>query len=274
MERTLAEYISVDVNLSMRILKQWHKIKEKCEMKIQQDKFNSEIFGIRMGNIILSDEENSDPDFRVKCVVELGKTEGFDHLSIKIPTRNKSLLNQFLQSGFYLTDTLCEYIYKYDGRKLPALQHKTVLRAYTESDIHGMMQIARDSFAYDRYHSDPTLDNSLCDLYYEKWVYNSCHGFADKIIVSEYEKNVVGFTTGKADHSQEYGHLVLSAVSSKFRGLGIYTSMIYEGVKWIESEGFQGLIVGTQINNFAVQKAWIKLGFTVLDSEYVLHLHL
>ena len=100
------------------------------------------------------------------------------------------------------------------------------------------------------------------------------YSFADKVIVSEYNNTVVGFTTGKADNTQPYGHLVLSAVSDKYRGLGIYTSMIYEGIKWLEKEGFKGLIVGTQINNIAVQKAWIKLGFTVLDSEYVLHFYI
>ncbi len=243
-------------------------------MEIRNDKFNSEIFGIKMGNIVLSKDEINDETFSVKEVIEQGKDEQFKHISVKFPTSCKALFNKFVQDGFYLTDTLFEYIYKFDGSSLPNITHKTIVRDYQEDDLKELMEIAKGSFDYDRYHSDPNLDNKLCDKYYEQWIYNSCHGFADKVIVSEYNNTVVGFTTGKADNMQPYGHLVLSAVSDKYRGLGIYTSMIYEGVKWLEKEGFKGLIVGTQINNIAVQKAWIKLGFTVLDSEYVLHFYI
>lgn len=243
-------------------------------MEIWNDKFNSEIFGIKMGNIILSNDELSNEDFKVEKVIEKSNHERFKHISVKLPTIYKNLFNKFIQNGFYLTDTLLKYVYKFDERVLPDITHKTILRDYREDDLEELMVIAKGSFDYDRYHSDPTLDNELCDKYYEQWIYNSCHGFADKVIVSEYNNTVVGFTTGKADHTQQYGHLVLSAVSNKYRGLGIYTSMIYKGIKWLEKEKFKGLIVGTQINNVAVQKAWIKLGFTVLDSEYVLHLHI
>lgn len=239
-------------------------------MEIQQDNFNSEIFGFKMGNIILTSDEMKDERLDVKGIVEKGRSEKFAHITIKIPSLNKAILNAFAQNGFLLTDTLLEYIYKFDGRTLLGMTHKTILRDYKEGDLEGLMRIAKRSFDHDRFHSDPALDNELCDKYYEQWICNSCHGFADKVIVSEYENSVVGFTTGKADRSYEYGRLVLSAVSNDYRGLGIYTSMIYEGVKWLEKEGFRGVVVGTQINNIAVQKAWIKLGFTVLGSSYIL----
>ena len=243
-------------------------------MTIDHDRFNSDIFNIRMGNVRLDADKLVAQNSAARDVIEQARSERFDHISVKVPTSHKTVVNCFVHNGFYLTDTLVEYVYKFDGRAMPSIMHRTILRDYKEDDLDGLMTIAKGSFEYDRYHSDPTLDNSLCDRYYEQWIYNSCHGFADKVIVSEFNHEVVGFTTGKADHEQEYGRLVLSAVSNKYRGLGIYTSMIYEGVKWLETEGFKGLIVGTQINNVAVQKAWIKLGFTVLDSEYVLQLHL
>ena len=69
---------------------------------------------------------------------------------------------------------------------------------------------------------------------------------------------------------------MLSAVSDKYRGIGVYTSMIYEGISWMirEHGNLKGVIVGTQLDTIAVQKAWIKLGFTVYDSFYVLHRYL
>ena len=243
-------------------------------MLIKQDIFNSEIFGIKMGNIILTEEDLNNDSFDVESVILEGKRNGFAHLSVKIPTPYKKIFNSFIFSGFYLTDTLIEYVLKYDEKPLPPMKHKMILRDFVESDIESLMEIAKGSFTFDRYHSDPFLDNNLCDKYYEQWLYNSCHGFADKIVVAEYNNEVVGFSTANADHSQELGHMVLSAVSSKYRGLGTYTSMEYELIKWLKEEGFKGALLGTQINNVAVQKTWIKLGFTVLDSEYVLHMPL
>ncbi len=240
-------------------------------MEINRDCFNSEIFNLSMGNIVLSEADHSLSDTDVINLKDKAKENGFEHLSVKICTSNKQCINPFFRQGFYLTDTLLEYKYTYKNELPEDFPHKTIIRDYTEKDINELMRISKKSFEYDRFHSDPFLDNNLCDKYYEQWIYNSCHGFADKVIVSEHEGKAVGFTTGKADHNQEYGRLVLSAVSDQYRGLGIYTSMIYEGMKWLQKEGFAGLFVGTQINNIAVQKAWIKLGFTVSTSEYVLH---
>ena len=71
-------------------------------------------------------------------------------------------------------------------------------------------------------------------------------------------------------------NLVLSAVSDKYRGIGVYTSMIHEGISWMlrEHGDLMGVIVGTQLDTLAVQKAWIKLGFTVYGSSYVLQKYL
>ena len=46
--------------------------------------------------------------------------------------------------------------------------------------------------------------------------------------------------------------------------------MIYEGMKLFEGKS-KSLTLGTQINNYAVQKAWSRLGFKIYDSKYVLH---
>lgn len=234
-------------------------------MKVIKDIFNSEIFNIQMGNVVEVDSSS------VCELVNKALEDNFDHLTVKIPTSEKKIVNEFLKSGFIITDTLVEYVFLFGKSELPNMNHRVILRDFREEDITDLMDISRVAFTYDRFHSDEKLDNTLCDKYYEQWIYNSCNGFADKVIVAEYEGKPVGFTTGRLYQDDKLGHLVLSAVSDKCRGLGIYTSMIYEGVKWLKQYDYlDGLLVGTQINNLAVQKAWIKLGFTIYGSEYVL----
>lgn len=173
-------------------------------------------------------------------------------------------------------DTLIEYYFDFNHAKLPSIEHKCILRDACQEDLKILKHIAKVSFSADRFHSDKNLDNSLCDKYYEQWVENSFYGFADKVIVAEYQGEPVGFTTGKVYQGNPVGRLVLSAVSDSSRGLGIYTSMIHEGVSWLlkNDSTLEGVMVGTQIETLAVQKAWIKLGFTVFDSFYTVQKYL
>lgn len=240
-------------------------------MKIIKDKFNSEIFQIQMGNVGVESGENVTTKVW-KEQEQKAKQEGFSHLTIKIPSTDKKLLNQMLTNGFTLADTLIEYVFDMKKAHLPEMWHKCKLHDCREEEIEALKKIAKKSFEIDRFHSDESLDNDRCDLYYEKWIENSYNGFAEKVIVAEYNDEPVGFTTGKTYEDDEYGHLVLSAVSNKYRGIGVYTSMIHEGISWLlrEHGELKGVIVGTQLDNIAVQKAWIKLGFTVFDSLYVL----
>lgn len=239
-------------------------------MRLQVDNFNSEIFGIKMGNIV--NVCNDDFEKKLTSLLVEAKESEYSHLTIKIDSNEKGIFNTAVKHGFVLADTLVEYVFVFNKSILPNIKHKCILRDCEMSDLKILKEIAYDSFKIDRFHTDESLDNALCDEYYSKWIENSYNGFAQKVIVAEFNGEVVGFTTGKVYDDDKYGHLVLSAVSDRARGLGIYTSMIHKGVQWMMDEHpeVNGLIVGTQINNLAVQKAWINLGFTVYSSTYVL----
>lgn len=240
-------------------------------MKIVKDNFNSEIFQMDMGNVLLEEGEVPGAE-EIRRLEQQAKDAGFSHLTFKVPSTDKKTLNAVLSEGFALADTLIEYVFDMKKATLPPMQHKCTLHDCREEELEALKEIAGKSFVIDRFHSDEHLDNERCDLYYERWIDNSYHGFAEKVIVAEYNGEPVGFTTGKTYEDDEYGHLVLSAVSDKYRGIGVYTSMIHEGISWMQKEhgDLKGVIVGTQLDNLAVQKAWIKLGFTVFDSLYVL----
>ncbi|PZX05938.1 ribosomal protein S18 acetylase RimI-like enzyme [Psychrobacillus insolitus] len=247
-----------------------------CNISLNKDVFNSDHFGIKMGNINIEnfDVTISDIDLSrtFESLIEKAKEAKFKHLTFKIDTNNKQLVKCVEKKQFSLADTLITYLFDFKKSILPEMNHKCILGDCKEEDIETLKEISRTSFQIDRFHSDDSLDNYLCDTYYEKWIENSFNGFADKVIVAYFNEVPVGYTTGKVYDNEKYGHLVLSAVSSESRGLGVYTSMIYEGVHWMKNEyanKVDGLLVGTQINNIAVQKAWIKLGFSVFDSQYV-----
>lgn len=247
-------------------------------MVIKSDKFNSEIFGVNWGNIILSNNEVIDFG-SIRNMEKAASSDGYNYLSIKIPTTEKRTVNSFLSSGYYLVDTLITYYYP-ASKKLRDVEDLCILRDCRDCDLNEIKRIAHNSFKQDRFHSDPNLSDVLCDRYYEKWVENSYHGLSERTIVAEYQGHVAGFltvTTSKNESDlKRYGHIVLVAVDEPFRGKKINTSMIHEGVQWMigHHPDLVGILAGTQIEVKGSQRTWISLGFTAYDSMYVLHKNL
>lgn len=249
--------------------------------EIHTDKFNSDNFRILMGNIILDNDDyklNYEQKlFLISNTFKEAKKLGYKHLSIKIPTNDKTLVKSVINHGMSIADTLVRYTFEFNKSVLFNLEYKCGISDCKEEDLAELKDISRTVFKIDRFHSDESLPNDLCDQYYERWIENSFNGFADKVIVAHYNSEAIGYTTAKVYPNDEYTQLVLSAVSDKYKGLGTYTSMIHYGTKWLienYSTTKKGVIVGTQIDNTTVQRAWVKLGYLLKDSHYVFQITL
>lgn len=233
---------------------------------IEVDSFNSDIFNLKMFNVYVYNE-----GVDVSNIIDLAFKNDINHLSVKISTSNKTLLHKFEENGFKLMDTLVTYRFEYSKKVLINMEHQCILRDAQKDDLKTMMDFAGNSFKIDRFHSDPSLDKSAADRYYSKWIENSVNGLSDRVIVAEINNEVVGFTTCKLpSYQSQVGRMILSAVSEKSRGKGIYTSMIHEGLMWMKDK-CNYLEVGTQIDNYPVQKTWVNLGMFLVESFYVLH---
>ena len=165
------------------------------KMKINKDEFNSKHFNVLMGNVCL-DKIYSEKEFKN----ELSGLEDFkeyQHLTLRIPSNDKITANSAFRFGFKLCDTLVEWLFLLKSNFLPEMNYKVDIRECSEEDLPSIKHIAKSSFVIDRFHSDPNLDNDLCDLYYEKWIENSYYGFAEKVFVAVYNNDVVGFITIK-----------------------------------------------------------------------------
>lgn len=250
---------------------------KKINVLIERDNWNSEHFELLMGNlsIKLIDSEYDDDLLGnlINLAINEAKKRNFKHLTCKIDTNFKNAVYYLEKENFNIMDTLVTYIFSYEKNKLNEVNHQCSIRDCETRDLSDLKRIAKKSFEIDRFHADKRLENRKCDEYYEQWVENSFNGLADKVLVADCNNEPVGFTTCKLPNNKDenkVGHLVLSAVSSESRGKGVYTSMIYNGIKWLDGKA-KFVKVGTQINNIAVQKSWIKLGFTVNESQYVFH---
>lgn len=250
---------------------------------------DSKIFNMKMGKLhcAFADLDNRCLEYNilsklVECALKTCSRLYIDHVSTKVNTLQIPLLHAMHQNGFKTMSTHVRYRFNLRKSIIPKLKYSCLLRKVkTDEDIL-IGKLAKSCFQnhFDRFHSDPHLKSEKSDLLYYTWAFNSCHGFADKVIVAEYGGQLAGFITLKYNQSLsdllglKIVETMLSAVDNKFRKHKIFTSMTHYSLKLYSSNSGLSchiMELGTQINNYPVQQAWSNLGFKVVDSNYNLH---
>lgn len=228
------------------------------------DKFNSEIFGLRWGSIVNFAGDESLDSF-------LGNADSmYDILSVKIDTEERNVVNQLLEEGFRLMDTLIVFKKETNEIVYEGYKNNCYFRISREDDLQDVKRIAHTSFVLDQFHANPCLPDSLCDNYYERWTENLFNGLADVFFVVECQNEAIGYIALKKDE-EGFLRVCLAAVDANYRNRGVFTHMIRNVLRYICENGYKGLLYGTQITNMAVLKCLTRLGFYLCGSKYVLH---
>ena len=179
------------------------------------------------------------------------------------------------RAGFSLMDTLVYYARDdLDRKTIPLDRGISTIRPAGPGDAPKVYAVAAEAFKdyYGHYHADPRLDRTKCDEAYMDWAYRSCvsREAADAVLAAVLQDEIVGFSTLKLNSFDE-AEWLLSGVLPKTQGKGIYQALAINNLLWAEEEGAKRLIVSTQINNLAVQRVWIRLGFYPAYSYYTFH---
>jgi ribosomal protein S18 acetylase RimI-like enzyme len=173
--------------------------------------------------------------------------------------------------GYRLMDTLVYFKRNLAVNTLPPLNHDlTVIREARTDEALQVKAIAARAFrdySAGHYHSDARLDPSKCDETYADWAYNSCASkcVADHVLVAEIQSDLAGFIA-----FSKHGEITLNAVDPSFQRKGVYTKLMCHALHILQPETTKA-IISTQINNIAVQKVWVRLGFEPDYSFYTFH---
>lgn len=178
------------------------------------------------------------------------------------------------REGFLLMDTLIYYTRNLNKTPIPSDTGTVLIRPIRPGEEEAVKAAAAESFRgyYGHYHSDDKLDSAKCDEAYTSWAIRSCtlHDVADEVLIAEEEGSILGFATLRLN-SPDSGEGILFGVIPSAREKSIYKSFMIHGMKWCLSKGATRMTVSTQINNIAVQKVWVRLGFEPEFSYYTFH---
>lgn len=186
----------------------------------------------------------------------------------RVPTSDPAALDAFQAAGFRVVDTTITL----ETAGLPeSVQEHAGARFARSGDAAGVEAVAREGFAYSRFHLDPHIAKATADEVKAQWAANFFKGArGDHMVVVNVAGRIAGFLQLLAGND---GVLTIDlvAVAADFRRRGLAAAMIRYAAH--ECAGTRRLRVGTQAANVASLCLYQGLGFVVSATAYVVHCH-
>lgn len=250
--------------------------------------FDTELYGFPMAKIsflvALGDYEPQSKiqNSLLQQAFDLCLQKGIVHLSARALPDELSLIHSLENEDFYMVAGLSTFLL--DLKKYSAQKNKNsvAIRPFQESDLEPLSEMSRLSFGdpkdwMDKAHADPNLPKDKSDELYVRWFRNCCNGSrADQVLVAEVEGKPAGYITlniekGLYQHAGfRVGNVPLNAVDPSYRKMGIYSSLVQEGLNWF-SDKTDWATIKTQVTTLAVHKTWQRFGAHMSSVEYAFH---
>ncbi len=170
---------------------------------------------------------------------------------------------------FKLIDT--NILFKRDGQLNfeEQLKDNIEIRFAEKSHKIYLGEIAYNNFNFSRFHIDPLIKKKHADNLKKNWVENFfLNKRGDYMVVALNNNMPIAFLQLILKGKNMIIDLI--AVSSNYRGQKIGTALIKFASENIKNEK---ILVGTQISNIPSIKLYQKLGFNLIESDYVFHFH-
>ncbi len=196
----------------------------------------------------------------------LGQNRSFIYL--KVDPRQTPLIKALEDNAFRLVDTNLALRRPVDIRvHRPA---GILIRPAVATDREQVEAIARENLTCSRFHLDSGISNDLAGRIKGAWAGNYFSGHrGDQMLVAEVDGKVAGFLLLILKDRNIIIDLI--AVDVTMRGMSIGRELICSAQETIP--GYDTMITGTQLANKTALAFYQKLGFHLVDSQYVFHCH-
>lgn len=141
---------------------------------------------------------------------------------------------------------------------------------FNETDKNQLIHLGIESGIYSRFKKDKNIDNIHFRKLYSSWVLNSLNKkIVDKVFIIRKNELIVGFITLKVDDNQ--GQIGLLAVDENYRGNGYATLLLKKVITYCTNSNVYNLKVVTQQDNIGACSLYEKVGFNLIDKDYIYH---
>jgi ribosomal protein S18 acetylase RimI-like enzyme len=207
------------------------------------------------------------PVFRVEgagSADELALTSGF--YFAKVASDRIADVRTLERRGFGVVDTNVMFELQRDVTIAPTDVEVGELVA---ADADAVLAIAGSAFRYSRFHLDPEIGAELAHHVKREWIRNYVRGVrGDGLLVARIGDRPVGFLAPLISGGAAAIDLVAVATDAHGRGAG--TALV---AAFCARYAGKERLVGTQVANAPSIRLYIKLGFALARSQYILHHH-
>jgi ribosomal protein S18 acetylase RimI-like enzyme len=196
------------------------------------------------------------------------------HISVRVGSDELPKLHALETAGFITVDAILTYGRTISSIKPSPNEGRFDVRMATQEDLDQVAGLARTSFTFDRFHSDPEIPSAAADKLHEAWAKNSVMGrVSDAVLVGEDEQGIAGFITCRIDPASRIsaegsvGTIILIAVASRARGLGLGMQLTSSAVEWFAQRRVSRAEVGTQLRNVPASRLYQAAGFKLLGTS-------
>lgn len=229
--------------------------------------WDSEFFGCRIARITVNRLNAHDMDrIRAWCQAQAVDCVYFWAAADDAETVSIAEANQF-----HLVDIRMTFQKQLEPDSvLTVASRDDAMRLSTPADVPFLKAIARASHRDSRFYYDSHFPRDRCDALYETWIEKSCHGYADAVVVAEYQGHPVGYVSC---HLLEagIGRFGLVGVRADIQGRGLGTRMVNAAIQWFIEHHTQQVIAVTQRRNIKGQRLYRTSGFLSHSTQLVYH---
>ncbi|MDH3347093.1 MAG: GNAT family N-acetyltransferase [Desulfobulbaceae bacterium] len=243
-------------------------------MKIDEHLFkflqwDTSFFGYRIGSLV----PHRLTPLIVKQLIEWRRLNDIACVYIFADPNDPSTIRLSEEARFQLVDIQSVYEFDIVNNPLPVKEPLAELsiRPHKLSDIANLAAIARTSHGNTRFYNDSHFSKQQADSFYDKWIENSCGGWADRVYVAEFKGEIVGYITCHIDNVKKNGKIGLLGVKSSIRSRGIGQCLLYNALQWQKSKDMSLITITTQAANIAAQRVYQRLGFITSSTSLVYH---
>ncbi|MBL7754539.1 MAG: GNAT family N-acetyltransferase [Chitinophagaceae bacterium] len=199
-----------------------------------------------------------------------------DILIIRIATNLLDNFNRIILTEYskIFTDTLVYYSKKLTRNlNYEVRNERFSWREAKTGDIPKIVDLVKSVFEnyQNHYTANPVFKYSDILDGYTEWTLRHIESENKNFFLVEDINQLVGFACCSYKDAHELEGVIFG-VSNDYSGMGVYTDMIRYTQNYFSKEGFQNMVVSTQVQNQTVQRVWTKEGFQLDHSYFTFHL--
>lgn len=231
---------------------------------------DSERFGMNIFRATLS-------DIHIENLKEQIITDSIDLIILRLPSNIKDKHSTLHQLGFQIihADTLVYYVSRLNNDIAP-LRNDLSFETVNEGNKAILDEIVPVIFKdyTNHYACNPIFDKVKISAGYVEWAKSYLTNLDPRRVswLVKSKNETIGFATCSFDQSIMESEGVLYGVMPHAAGKGIYSDIMRFTMGYFKKMNYKMMWVSTQIQNYSVQKAWIKEGFQLKKSFDTYHI--